>query len=299
MSTWERLASRRLISHDLSLDGLNRTSLLYVPRHRLRDGALPLVLVFHGGASSPEQVAKMSAMHRIAEREGFFVAYPTGTQGRAGLTWVPGGRETARATGDTRFVRKLIADLSRHYDIDPLRIFAAGISIGGSLVYELACALNNRLAGFAVVAGTMTSAPPMRTDPVPLIHIHGMKDRRVPYKGGRGAATTGIKEWLPVQICIERWREINLCAGEPEIVRLGREGVTGYRWPGAADIELWLVEDGYHFWPGGERLASPSLDGAPLPPDALPFLASERIWRFFAAHPRLPRAMPRRDAPPA
>ena len=287
------------MTHTVSFDGLTRSSLLYVPRHRLREGALPLVLVFHGGASNPDQVAKMSAMHRIAEREGFFVAYPNGTQGRSGLTWVPGGRAAARVTGDTRFVRRLIADLSRHYDIDPLRIYAAGISIGGSLVYELACALENRLAAVAVVSGTMTSVPPSRTDPVPLIHIHGLKDRRVPYKGGRGVATTGDKEWLPVQTCVERWREINLCDGQPEIVRLGREGVTGYRWAGVADIELWLVEEGYHFWPGGERLTTQSLGGVPRPSQEPAFSASERIWRFFATHPRLPRALPRRGASPA
>ena len=31
-------------------------------------------------------------MHRIAEREGFIVAYPAGTQGASGLTWAPSGK---------------------------------------------------------------------------------------------------------------------------------------------------------------------------------------------------------------
>ena len=290
-STWERLASRRLLVYPVTFDGQTRTSLLYVPRHRVRDGALPVVIVFHGGASSPDAVAKMSAMHRIGEREGFIVAYPTGTPGRSGLTWVPGGRGSARMTGDARFVRKLIASLSRDHDIDHSRIYAAGMSIGGSLVYDLACALNDRLAAVAVVSGTMTSTPPTHAGPVPLIHIHGLKDRRVPYQGGRGAATTGTKEWLSVQACIERWRAINLCTGSPELTRLGQEGATGFRWTGAADIELWLLENGYHSWPGGERIATPSPDGTAGPV----FLANERIWRFFAAH-RWRASRPKPDA---
>ena len=221
-------------------------------------------------------------MHRIAEREGFIVAYPTGTVGKSGLTWVPGGRETARATGDTLFARRLITELTQRYDVDRARIFAAGISIGGSLVYELACRAADRLAAIAVVGGTMTADHGVPRSPVPLIHIHGMMDRRVPFKGGRGPATTGTKEWLPVTACIEHWREINVCNREPEIVRSAREGVTAYKYRGAADIELWLIEGVGHSWPGSRRGCK--LDD----PDASDagFSASDKIWAFFAAHPR-------------
>ena len=236
-------------------------------------------------------VAKLSAMHRIAEREGFIVAYPSGTMGKSGLTWVPGGRDSARATGDTLFVRNLVTELTQRYEVDPTRIFAAGISIGGSLVYELACRAADRLAAIAVVGGTMTIDHGVPPNPIPLIHIHGMLDRRVPFKGGRGPATTGTKEWLPVTACIEHWREINACDGEPEIVRSARDGVTGFKYRGAADIELWLVEGVGHSWPGSRRELTP--DDATTP--VASFSASEKIWSFFAAHPRRRAAVPRAD----
>ena len=64
-STWERLASRRLLTHSINHDGLTRTALLYVPRHVRPRRGFPLVLVFHGGASNPEKIARSSAMHRV------------------------------------------------------------------------------------------------------------------------------------------------------------------------------------------------------------------------------------------
>src|SRR5487761_1990232 len=83
----ERLRSRRLLPEAIRHGGLIRNYLLYVPRHFQGKAALPLVLVFHGGAGQPAAIARDTEMHRIAEREGFIVAYPAGTPGRLGLTW--------------------------------------------------------------------------------------------------------------------------------------------------------------------------------------------------------------------
>lgn len=245
-------------------------------------GQLPLVLVFHSGASSPEAIAQTSALHRIAERDGFIVAYPAGTKGRSGLTWVPAGKEDARKTGDARFVRELIADLQRHYAIDPARIFAAGFSIGGSLVYELACVLADRIAAVAVVGGSMIAGYCDPVRPVSLIHIHGTKDRRVPFEGGRGPKTSANNQWAPVKDGLDRWRQINRCTGDPLVVRQAAQGVTGYRHLGEADVELWLVEGGGHAWPGGRSTRS-AAKGKSTPAGG--FSASEKIWRFFAEHP--------------
>jgi polyhydroxybutyrate depolymerase len=248
-----------------------------------RRGALPLVLVFHGGASSPEAIAQMSAMHRIAEREGFIVAYPAGTHSGSGLTWSPGGTGRARKTGDARFVSRMILDLRQRYPIDPARIFAAGFSIGGSLVYELACLLADQIAAAAVVAGAMTLGNCDPARPVSLIHIHGTADRRVPVAGGRGPASSGNNKWRAIQDGIDRWCEINGCKGKPHVVRQAIQGVTGYQYFGASDVELWLVEGCRHTWPGGKRAGDRAEERSAAVGE---FSATENIWRFFAEHPR-------------
>lgn len=281
-ATWERLASRRLIPHTIAQDGVSRTALLYVPMHIRRRGGYPLMLVFHGGASNAEAIAKASAMHRLAEEKGFMVAYPMGTRGASGLTWKPGGRNASRKVGDARFVRRLVIDLQRNFDIDGMRIFLAGFSVGGSLVYELAALMADRIAGVAVVSGTMLGAAPAPSRPVPLIHIHGTQDRRVPFAGGRGPATSESNEWPPVEDGIAWWRDANICTAPP-VVETARPGIVGTLWRGAADVELWLVDGGGHFWPGGWRDPT-RLGFEPAQTDG--FSASEEIWRFFSTRPR-------------
>lgn len=219
-------------------------------------------------------------MHRLAEEKGFVVAYPIGTKGVAGLTWKPGGKLASRQVGDARFVRRLLVDLQRRWDIDGTRIFLAGSSIGGSLVYELGTLMADRIAAVAVVSGTMLVAAQAPSRPVPIMHIHGTKDRRVPYEGGRGPATSESNDWPPVQAGFEWWRAVNGCTAPP-MVDETKPGVKGRLWRGAADMELWLVEGGGHSWPGRRR--DPASGEVA---QAQGFSASEQIWRFFSTTPR-------------
>jgi polyhydroxybutyrate depolymerase len=283
--TWNWLSrskQRGLTPQSIQHDGLTRSFLLYLPAQADTGAPLPLVLLFHGGASDPEAFAASTLMHEIAEREGFIVAYPAGTAGRSGLTWSPGRNVVDRGVDDVDFARALIADLRRRCPVDPDRIYAAGLSIGGTLVYELACALSADLAAVAVVAGVMTEFDREPERPVPLLHIHGTNDGRVPLHGGRGRRTAANNEWPPVQDGIDFWCEVNRCRDEPQVVRL-IQGVTGHRYNGAADVELWLVEGGYHVWPGATPTSS---DQAAKSNPPISLNASEKIWSFFAAHPR-------------
>ena len=281
----DRLLSRRLLSATIWHNGALRSYLLYVPRHFRTRPALPLVLVLHGGAARPRQIADASTMHRIAEREGFIVAYPAGTPGRIGLTWHPGPQGIGGGVDDEGFVRALLAELQRRHRVDPRRVYAAGMSIGGSMVYQLACALSDHFAAVAVVAGTMTTRQCSPSHPVSVLHIHGTADQRVPLHGGQGRHTARFNNWPPVRDGIERWCEINGCSGPGEVIRLV-DGLVGRRCTGVADVELWLVEGGRHVWPSANAYAGrPEARNAP----GATFSASEKVWNFFQAHPKTDR----------
>lgn len=241
------------------------------------------MLVLHGGAGQPRAIARIAAMHRIAEREGFIVAYPAGTPGRLGLTWKPHAQRQDHGIDDVDFVRKLIVELRRRYNVDPRRIYAAGMSIGGTMAYQLACSLSDTLAAIGVVAGVMLSNRCAPEHPVSVIHIHGMEDQRVPFRGGRGRLTARNNNWPPVREGIERWCTINRCTGRDEATHFA-DGVTGYRRTGVADVELWLIEQGRHVWPGGALADSSARHGASMTSGR--FSASDRLWHFFAAHPK-------------
>src|SRR5690242_253312 len=62
----------------LDHQGRERHYLLRAPAQST--GALPLVLVFHGGSDTPQNMEKISGFTELAMQRGFIVAYPEGLQ---------------------------------------------------------------------------------------------------------------------------------------------------------------------------------------------------------------------------
>ncbi len=111
----------------------------------------------------------------------FVAAYPDGLN----RSWND-GRGISPAD-DVAFVRAAIEDIERAHDVDPRRIYAAGISNGGFFSNKLACDLSDKIAAIASVAATMpeklvAECKPSR--PVPVMYMQGSKDPLVPIDGG-------------------------------------------------------------------------------------------------------------------
>jgi polyhydroxybutyrate depolymerase len=166
---------------------------------------------------------------------------------------------------------------------------ATGLSNGGMMAYEVACALADRFAAIAVVAGEMTSLERCRpTRPVPVLVIHGTADGNLPIDGGIGAKAFAVHEVRSVAAAIDFWRRHDGCAEAAETEQGGVVRRTRYRsCASASAVELVTIDGGGHSWPGGERLAR-FLD----PPSAA-LDATDEIWRFFARH-QPARRSPRR-----
>jgi polyhydroxybutyrate depolymerase len=256
-------AAGSLVQKQIAVNGTTRTYLLYVPTYIATLPDVPLVLVFHAQGTGPTYMAGTTAMHEIAEREGFIVAYPAGIQ----KSWNAGDDQPANyaeknGIDDVGFVRTLVADLQRRYRIDSNRIFAAGLSNGGSFSYSLACDTAH-FAAVASVASQMVDAtcrPPAR---VSVLHVHGTDDQVNPWQGGENMAGRMLP---PVGSVLDFWARHDGC-------RLPRVGsATGFSWyNGCANgrhVEFHLVQGGRHQWdqPG---------------PDT-----SELVWDFFFANAR-------------
>ncbi|VVT22908.1 putative polyhydroxybutyrate depolymerase [Roseovarius sp. EC-HK134] len=84
-----------------------------------------------------------------------------------------------------RYVEAVIEDAARRFPIDTERLMAAGFSAGGMMVWNLACTMPERFAGFAAIAGTFWMKPPetCATPAASLVHIHGTTDPTVPLAG--------------------------------------------------------------------------------------------------------------------
>ncbi|WP_051471168.1 alpha/beta hydrolase family esterase [Patulibacter minatonensis] len=239
--------------------------LVHVPR-RPAGRRLPLVLAFHGAGADGAQFRRYSGLAALADRAGFAVAFPTAPAPTRSwqLFDQPGsGRDDVAAVG-----RALDAVLGRSC-VDPGRVFATGVSNGGGFTARLGCALPERIAGIAPVAGgyrAVARCPAGR--PVSVLEIHGTEDHVVPYRGGeetdfRGAVLPYLRVWAARDGC------------GPHGIVTRRPGVlVRWRWAGCAPgirVRHVAIVGGRHSWSGGTpRDAGPN-----------PLSAAEEVWRFF------------------
>jgi polyhydroxybutyrate depolymerase len=259
--------------HTISVNGLERTYLLHMPRGLDLGQPSPLVLVFHGYSGNAEAARLISGFNRIAGEEHFIVVYPNGMGDDAStLSW-NGGRCCFYARGndidDIGFTRQMIADIESYASIDPKHIYAAGISNGGIFSYRLACEMSATFAAVAPVAGSLVYEPCQPEQPISVIHVHGLDDNVVPYNGTGALPELSDVGFTPVEEGITFWAEQNGCPAETQVEQNGAITHTVYA-PCRNDtaVELYAVAGTGHTWP------------------LLKIQTSRVIWDFFTAHPK-------------
>lgn len=262
--------------------GLERTFRVHVPPGSAMDAGFPLVLVFHGGGGSGEQIElRSSRFSELADEEGFVAVYPDGTGTLK--TWNGGGccgAAVREDVDDVGFVRDLLDHLEESLCIDSSKVFATGMSNGGILSHRLACELSDRIAAIAPVAGTNMTDVCTPSSPVSVLQIHGSEDGHVPYEGGEGCGLAGVP-FTSVPDTMEGWATRMGCDAEAAAGQVIGDGACR-AWSGCEDakVELCVIEGGGHSWPGGVQ-RSGVID---CPSDGIQsttFDASRVIWDFF------------------
>ena len=278
-------ATAETIERTVRVGASERSYEIDVPAHRERAQALPVVIVFHGGGGAADSVRRQSRMSARGEADGFITVYPQGSGGIAGRlkTWNAGtccGPAMQQRIDEMAFVAALLDDLAAAVAIDRARVYATGISNGGMMAYEVACAFADRIAAIAVVAGEMTALERCRPSrPVPVLVIHGSDDRNLPVDGGVGAKAFAVHEVRSVAAAVDFWRRHDGCADAPRSDIAGPVRRTRYSpCSGGSEVELVTIEGGGHSWPGGDRIARF------LDPPSTALDATAEIWRFFARH---------------
>src|SRR5258705_922693 len=268
----------------LQTGGVTRRYFLYLPSPWPRGRPAPRALVFHGGGGRASGIAPHAGFSRLAEREGFAVAYPQGLNGR----WND-GRGYGATHDDVGFVRALLDTLGRELVIDTRRVYATGISNGAMFSYRLACDLPGMFAAVAPVAGAMPAdlAPTCtHAQPMSVLAFQGTADPLMPYFGGGVARRRG--RVLSAERSIAFWATMSGCnaapvtTDEPDRMTDGtrvRRTVYGTCRDGRS-VELYTIEGGGHTWPGGPPVGG-SVGRVTREVDATPL-----IWAFFAQHPR-------------
>jgi polyhydroxybutyrate depolymerase len=295
----------QVLNRTLQHDGETRSYTLYVPPAYTGDEAWPLVVNLHFLSGSASGQITRSGMNSVANDGHFLVAYPNAlVNPQTGLSQWNEGSMFPNGPDDVGFVGALIDRLEDDYHINPSKVYAAGMSLGGMMTYYLGSQLSHRLAAIASVGGT-DPANPTAPRPLPVLHMHGSEDPIVPFQGGFANVPPPLNSFrLPaVADVIDGWRDSNNCVDEPSITQLPnlntQDGSTvemiGYQECDCyltssgderpAEVLYYRIAGGGHTWPSGEAHA--------------PFFgtvnrdinASEEIWNFFSRH-ELPAVMP-------
>jgi polyhydroxybutyrate depolymerase len=262
-----RLPGSLRFNAGVEVDGQKRTALVNVPPARRRGVALPVVLMFHGANGNGRGMESTTGMTTLGNSNGFITVYPNSN----GKYWNVTGRNPS-APDDTRFVDSLLDQLTDRLCIDDTRIYASGLSNGGSFVARIGCELSERLAAIAPVAGGYGVQPQCRpARPVSVLEIHGTKDRTVPYDGDGPNGEIGvwpfIAQWDTWNACPQtppKWQRLG-----PRALLAAKTGCAG----GTTVAHVKLIGEP-HTWPTTQALTRPHIGAL--------FSARQAIWQFFA-----------------
>jgi polyhydroxybutyrate depolymerase len=274
--------------HTIVVAGQPRTYLLRVPtavaQHAQR---VPLVIVLHGGGGNGAITERMTSFTTKSNAEGFIVVYPNGS-GRLQtglLTWNAGhccGYAMEHHVDDVGFISALIDTLIGSYPVDPKRVFVTGMSNGGMMSHQLGVALPNKIAAIAPVVGALFGDERRPAESVSALMFNGMRDEHVPVKGGPpGGRFVGAWDGTPMRPALEQgafWAAADGCRATPTSRDHGAYVVWQHDCPNGRAVELYLMKESGHAWPGGT--AGSAMGDAP----SVAVDATDVIWRFFRTH---------------
>ena len=266
-----------------------RSYKLYVPRNH-QAGRHSLLVMLHGGTQDADDFAAGTRMNAFAEEYGFLVAYPSQCKGaNPSLCWNWFRPEhQMRGAGEPSIIAGITSEIVAEHDIDPQRVFVAGLSAGGAMADVMGATYPDLYAGVGVHSGlpyrsatdVASAFAAMRGDPglqrrqrnprpnsdhalrVRTIVFHGDADQIVHPSN----AAMIIEAQAKTGDTVER-AKVRLYASQTYTRAVTRDRT------GTAVVEQWLIHGGGHAWSGG------SADGTytnPHGPDA-----SREMLRFF------------------
>jgi polyhydroxybutyrate depolymerase len=272
----------------LDHDNQERTYYLHVPDTLEASTPAPLVIALHGLLETGALLAHVTGFNDVADNEHFIVAYPNGKFRR--FTFQSGAKPD-----DAGFVLSVIEDIAADYVIDRSRIYLAGSSNGGFLVYQLVCEHPEMFAAAAPVISAFperAAASCSSSLDMPMIIIHGDADPLIPYDAQAVyAGPWRMFDILSVSETVAFWAEQNGCDLDPLIEEMPNRDLTDNTTAtretyvdngGVPKVIHIKVHNGGHNWPGGNH----RVPGFMIGPQSHDFSATEEIWEFFALHQR-------------
>ena len=264
---------------------------------------VPVVIMLHGAGGSGAGAMGQTGWGAKSDREGFIAVFPDGTPpNRAAPAqfmtnprlWNDGsgrGAISVDHVDDLGFISAMIDFLEARYAADPARIYCTGFSNGASMTFSVGLNLANRIAAIAPVSGHLWYSKKRLAYPVPLLFIIGTQDPLNPIDGGNVKLPWGKTRESSRRSRIRSRSGSGCSAADRKCKRRAATACSKsptISAPKAARSSTTESGDSGHIWPGGTNRLPEKMVGKPS--DSLN--ATDVIWDFFKAHPRLPALKP-------
>lgn len=273
----------------ISVAGRIRTYLVYAPQG-LGKGA-PLVVAMHGSGENGAQMRIETGygFDRLADENGFAVVYPDGYEGYWNGCNIVGDYSANRLNiDDVGFLTRLVDKLEGENGINPSRVFAMGVSRGGSMALRLALEAPSRFRAVASVSDSVPAPANFKCKPAghgtsSVMIMNGTSDPIVPFDGG-DVSLFGlfIKRGtvLSSRASGQYFADLNQISGQPQTNETQAAGgeIERFLWHNGSrvDVELVAVHGGGHGIPQPYQRRPRLLGPSPSAPNG-----PEVIWDFF------------------
>lgn len=282
-----------------------RSNTIYIPPHVGRRP--PVVFMLHGRGGTKEQAAAEFGWRELADRENFIAVFPQALPiipslppnnptsanvpfwlGSTNFTiwWSSGFARNLpllHHPDDGVFLTRLIAKIVDEEHVDPHRVYVAGFSSGGGMVADLAARYPNAARAFAAIASVGGLRPAKLGAPVSLFLFQGDADStvlppeywaRIPLE--QKLSWFGQATLPTLSSDAESWAVLDRCVDSSKKSIPWGQRVVWERCANQARLEVYLIHDLGHEWPGS-TVAHWNQNHRSLPPLDLAVI----IWQFF------------------
>ncbi len=280
----------QFLSRSFTCAAGTRSYKLYVPRGH-HGGQRKLLIMLHGGTQDADDFAAGTRMNALAEEHDFIIAYPSQSKAaNASLCWnwfTP--ENQMRERGEPSIIAGITNEIIATYDIDPARVFVAGLSAGGAMAAVMGATYPDIYAAVGVHSGlpyrsatdVVSAFAAMRGDA-------GPRGRRSRKSRGTAESSTRIRTIVfhgdadrivhpsnadkIVEAHAKMGGSVERTEARPSAGRRHTRAVTRDK-TGSAVVEQWVIHGSGHAWSGG------SPDGSYIDPHGPD--ASREMLRFF------------------
>jgi len=268
----------------LTVDGLKRQFITYLPAGYSANDKLPIVISLHGRLGTAERQIKFADFRPIADKEKFIIVCPQGID----RSWNDGRGTPAHDKGinDIKFMDELVTYILKTYHGDASRVYLTGMSNGGFMSSRLACELSERIAAIAVVGASMDrDAGYGPLSAMPVMYIQGTKDPLVPFAGGAMKKGAGGEIYGHEEV-LKKWAAMDNCGKltTTDLPIIKDDGTTvtkeEYSGPGGVKVVGYTINGGGHTWPDGTQYLPKMIIGSL----SHNLDACQVIWEFFKLH---------------